>query len=79
MPKKTTFSATVINPASVNDEGDPTGVNLNNFYSVMNKSGACYLYIPCRDFGHFDGASNRLRGRLNLLDRIAFSIAVPIL
>ena len=40
----------MINPASVNDEGDPTGVNLNNFYSVMNKSGACYLYIPCRDF-----------------------------
>jgi hypothetical protein len=60
MPKKKTFSATVINPASVNNEGDPTGVNLNNFYSVMNKSGACYLYIPCRDFWTAKSVNARL-------------------
>ena len=43
------FSATVVNPVSPTDnEGDPEGVNLNNFFSLMNKSGA-YIFIPCRD------------------------------
>jgi len=40
------FSATVVNPVSPTDnEGDPEGVNLNNFFSLMNKSGA-YIFIP---------------------------------
>jgi hypothetical protein len=43
------FSATVVTPVSPTDnEGDPEGVNLNNFFSLMNKSGA-YIFIPCRD------------------------------
>jgi hypothetical protein len=41
------ISATVFNPI-VTDEGDPEGVNLNNFFSLMTKSGA-YICIPSRD------------------------------
>jgi hypothetical protein len=47
MSKKPKFSATVVTPP-INDEGDPEGVNLNNFFSLMNRSGA-YIFIPCRD------------------------------
>src|SRR6266516_7845905 len=49
MSKSPKFSATVVNPVSpTSNEGDPEGVNLNNFFSLMNKSGA-YIFIPCRD------------------------------
>jgi hypothetical protein len=49
MNKKPKFTATVVAPPT-DDEGDPEGVNLNNFFSLMNKTGASYLFIPCRDF-----------------------------
>jgi hypothetical protein len=46
---KKTFSAKIINPASpTSGEGDPDGVNLNNFFSLMNKSGNRYIFSPCR-------------------------------
>jgi hypothetical protein len=46
MAKKPTFTTKVIHLHP--GEGDPVGVNLNNFYSLMNKAGA-YIFIPCRD------------------------------
>jgi len=46
--KQPKFAATVINPNTTNDEGAPEGVNLDNFYSIMNRSGT-YIFIPCRD------------------------------
>src|SRR5262249_9285390 len=49
-PKKKTFSATVVKPTATSDEGTPTGVNLDNFFSLMNKTGNRYIYAPCRDF-----------------------------
>src|SRR5262245_1264352 len=61
MGKKKGFSAKVIKPASPNDgEGDPEGVNLNNFFSLMNKSGACYIFSPCRDFWPAKSVNARL-------------------
>jgi hypothetical protein len=37
---KKTFSATVIKPSAIGDEGTPTGVHLDNFFSVMNMTRA---------------------------------------
>jgi hypothetical protein len=54
------FTATVINPNSTNDEGDPEGVNLNNFFSLMNKSGTSYIFIPCRDLWPAKSVNARL-------------------
>jgi len=30
--------------------GVEEGVTYDDFFSIMNKSGNCYLYVPCRDF-----------------------------
>jgi hypothetical protein len=48
--KKKGFTATVVKPTATSDEGTPTGVNLDNFFSLMNKTGAKYIFAPCRDF-----------------------------
>jgi hypothetical protein len=45
--KQPKFSATIVNPTSTNDEGNPIGVNLDNFYSLMRQTG--YIFVPCRD------------------------------
>jgi hypothetical protein len=50
MNEQAKFTATVINPASANDEGTPAGVNIDNFYALMNKDKCSYIFIPCRDF-----------------------------
>jgi len=47
---KKTFSATVIKPSTIGDEGTPTGVHLDNFFSVMNMTGRKYMFAPCREF-----------------------------
>ena len=47
---KGTFTATVVKPTASTDEGAPSGVNLDNFFSLMNKTGSRYIYAPCRDF-----------------------------
>lgn len=47
---KKTFSATVIKPSAIGDEGTPTGVHLDNFFSVMNMIGRKYMFAPCREF-----------------------------
>jgi hypothetical protein len=58
---KKTFSAKIVGPASPNsNEGDPEGVNLNNFFSLMNKSGSSYIFSPCRDFWPAKSVNARL-------------------
>jgi len=58
--KRTGFSATVIKPTATSDEGTPTGVNLDNFFSVMSKIGAKYMFAPCREFWPANSVNARI-------------------